>query len=220
MLLIVVPVVRRALLPRARRRRAGDHCPVHGPTFTASLLRSGCPSCAAAWATSRGPSAGHVGSHGRRRPERGRPAVYKPARSWVVLLARTRRRPHCHVARTTRAVVGDVALDVQLVGTPRGPVGANGLCDDAKTPLRRVDMVLSPGDGLFVPFQWWVAESDAAVTVGWRNRGAVAVVRAVVGERGGGGAGDARVVGGVRAVGGVKKDFGRGGSDNGETVAR
>ena len=34
--------------------------------------------------------------------------------------------------------------------------------DDAQTPLRRVDVVLSPGDGLFVPFQWWVAESDAA----------------------------------------------------------
>ena len=60
--------------------------------------------------------------------------------------------------------LADVALDVQLVGTRRVALWVpTASCDDAtQTPLRRVDVVLSPGDGLFVPFQWWVAESDAA----------------------------------------------------------
>ena len=60
--------------------------------------------------------------------------------------------------------LADVALDVQLVGTRRVAlwVPTASCDDDAQTPLRRVDVVLSPGDGLFVPFQWWVGESDAA----------------------------------------------------------
>ena len=59
--------------------------------------------------------------------------------------------------------LADVALDVQLVGTRRVALWVpKASCEDAHAPLRRVDVVLSQGDGLFVPFQWWVAESDAA----------------------------------------------------------
>lgn len=57
--------------------------------------------------------------------------------------------------------LSDVALDVQVVGTRRVALWVpKASYDDSRTPLRRVDIVLSPGDGLFIPFQWWVAESD------------------------------------------------------------
>ena len=57
--------------------------------------------------------------------------------------------------------LADVALDVQLEGTRRVALWVPTTSCNTQTPLRRVDVVLSPGDGLFIPFQWWVAESDA-----------------------------------------------------------
>lgn len=52
----------------------------------------------------------------------------------------------------------DVALDVQLQGTRRVSLWVPTVgCEDT-TPLRQVDILLSEGDGLFIPFQWWVGD--------------------------------------------------------------
>lgn len=56
--------------------------------------------------------------------------------------------------------LADVALDVQLVGTRRVALWVPTATCNTNTPLRRVDVVLSPGDGLFIPFQWWKADTN------------------------------------------------------------
>lgn len=52
----------------------------------------------------------------------------------------------------------DVALDVQLQGTRRVSLWVPTVGCENKTPLEQVDIILSEGDGLFIPFQWWVGD--------------------------------------------------------------
>jgi hypothetical protein len=54
----------------------------------------------------------------------------------------------------------DVALDVQLQGTRRVSLWVPTVGCEDKMPLHQVDILLSEGDGLFIPFQWWVGEEQ------------------------------------------------------------
>lgn len=62
--------------------------------------------------------------------------------------------------RTPVQMRSDTTLLVQAAGTRQ--VALWSPSHDAKGTLARVDVVLSPGDGLFVPFQWWMADVDGA----------------------------------------------------------
>lgn len=56
----------------------------------------------------------------------------------------------------------DYLLDVQLHGTRRVSLWIpTHRCNT--TPLRQVDILLSSGDGLFIPFQWWYADSSVEI---------------------------------------------------------
>ena len=63
----------------------------------------------------------------------------------------------------------DVALDVQLEGTRRVSLWVPTLGCENKTPLRQVDILLSEGDGLFIPFQWWVGDVGGEETCSNEN---------------------------------------------------
>ena len=69
---------------------------------------------------------------------------------------RVRSDPIKSVARAT----GDVNLHVQVEGSTQIALWVPVIdCDESQ--LRRIDIRLSAGDGLFIPFQWWYQVLEA-----------------------------------------------------------